>query len=124
MNLKNLFTFHAFITLAASLVLLFLPASIPATIQIKLQKDAFILSYFLASAEIALAYLSYNARNAAAITQVLISKTFIVFHSITACVELYAYTQGTSYAILFNVLLRIMISFLFFWYGVYKSKHT
>ena len=52
---------HGLVTLAAAVVLAVLPAAIPATVGIELEPDAYMLSYFLAAAELAIAMLSLGA---------------------------------------------------------------
>jgi hypothetical protein len=50
---------HALITAAAGVVLVFWPAAIPATIDVQLRPDEYILCYLLAAAEFAIATISW-----------------------------------------------------------------
>jgi hypothetical protein len=47
MNINKLLTFHAIITLAAGLVLIVYPPLIPATVNIELHQNQFLLSISL-----------------------------------------------------------------------------
>lgn len=123
MVLKILFTVHAIVTLAAGIVLMAAPAFIPSTVNIQLPKDAFLLSYFLGAAEIALAFLSFFAgrlKNAEAIR--LVACCFVVFHLLTAATEVYAIMQGADKGLWANVLVRVLVSSLFIYFGVYKVR--
>jgi hypothetical protein len=123
MNLKRLFIIHAIITFAAGIVLIVSPAAIPHTVDIGIQPDQNLLCYLLGAAELALAYLSFQARSIEdPKIRRLISMTFIVFHGSTAAVELLAFSEGTDSKILVNVFLRVIIMFLFFFYGIRKLK--
>jgi hypothetical protein len=121
MNLYRLLTFHAIITLAAALVLIFAPAGIPATVGIKVEKDQFLLCYFLAAAEIAIAYLSFYGRKISDPEFIhLIVVTMIIFHASTLLLESYAMAKGLSNKILANIFARILIIGLFYYYGIMK----
>jgi hypothetical protein len=121
--LKGLLTIHSVITLGASLVLIIAPTLIPGTVNIALSPDQYLLCYFLAAAEIGIAYLSFFARKIDDRRSLqVICSTFIVFHISTAGLELLALTQGLNTNIISNVILRIIISFLFWYYGIYKIK--
>jgi hypothetical protein len=123
MTLRTLLLFHAFVTFTAGIVLILFPALIPSTIGVTVKQDVYILSYFLGCAEIALAYLSYVSRKIEDIKVLgLVCWTFIVFHISTACMELYAMSQGVDSKIFLNVVLRIIISTLFFYFGLTKRS--
>lgn len=122
MNLSRLFVIHAFITLLAGIVLIISPGLIPATVNITLQPNQYLLCYFLGAAEIAIAYLSFHSRKVSdPKTLNLLVNTFIVFHLATAAVEIYDYLQGGSIKLWANVLLRVIISLLFLFF-LRKSK--
>lgn len=119
MNLRKLFIIHAIITLAAGVVLVVAPGAIPGTVGIALSTKGYLLCYFLGAAEIALAMLSFGARNvrdAAALR--LIVWTFIVFHGLTGVLEVYALYQGGSSGLWANVGLRVLAVGLFAYYGL------
>ena len=59
--LRALLIAHGVVTLAAAVALAAVPAAIPATVGIALQPDAFMLSYLLAAAELAIGILSLGA---------------------------------------------------------------
>lgn len=121
MNLTRLLIVHALVTLAAGVVLIVAPGLIPSSVHIRLSSDANLICYLLGACEISLAVLSYSGaklRDAQAIR--LICATFIVLHGLTAVVELYAFTQGTSVKIWSNIVLRIAVIGLFWYYGFIK----
>lgn len=123
-GLKIIFILHACITLAAGIVLIFAPAYIPARVNIRLNPEAYLLSYFLGAAEIALASLSFFAsrlKSSAAIR--LIASCFALFHFLTAMTELYALTKGADSSLWANVLVRFVVSALFLYFGLYKLKN-
>jgi hypothetical protein len=125
MNLKRLLIFHAVITLAAGVTLVIAPGLIPSLVGIHFNKDAYFLSYLLAGAEFAIAFLSYRGttvKNSRALY--LLVQTFIVFHATTALLELYALIQGFDARIWFNVAGRALIVGLFWYYGFVKSNST
>lgn len=125
MNLKILLIAHAIITLAAGVVLIVSPGLIPSAVNLQTPKDAFLVCYLLAASEIAFAILSFSARNIADLKSLrLISITFIILHMSSAVLEVYDYSNGLSGKIWSNVLLRIIVSILFYYYGVYKLSST
>ena len=123
MNLQKLLLAHALVTLAAGIVLIVTPALIPATIHIQIRAEEFLLCYFLGAAELGLAYLSFFGRTIKDNHALqVISKTFIAFHSVTGALELYALQKGVSSKLIGNIVLRLVIVVLFFYYGVYKNR--
>jgi hypothetical protein len=124
MNLSRLLIIHAIITLAAGIVLIAAPELIPQTVNIRITKEQYLVCYLLGGAEIALAFLSFFARELTDLKSLrLISVTFIVFHAATAMVELLAFMSGTSEKVLVNVLLRQIFIVLFWYYGIKKQQH-
>jgi phosphate starvation-inducible membrane PsiE len=122
-SLKRLFLMHAIITLAAGIVLIVSPAFIPATVDMVISPQQSLLCYFLGAAEIALAYLSFMGSRISDVKSLrMICMTFIIFHGLTALVELLSYTEGINKNILANVLARLMIVGLFMWLGIHKLK--
>lgn len=123
MNLQKLFFLHAVITLAAGIVLMVVPAFIPATVNINITPNEYLLCYFLAAAEFAVAYLSFSSRKIKDKYSLrIISISFIVFHTTTGLLEAYALMQGVSSKIVGNIVLRIIVVILFYYYGVFKTK--
>jgi len=106
---------HGIITMAAAVVLAVLPAAIPATVGISIDVEGWLLSYFLAAAELAIALLSLGAvrlGNAAALR--LIFDVFIVFHLSTAALEvLYLALTEVTPVLVANVAIRMVASALF-----------
>lgn len=121
MNIYKLLTFHAIITLAAAIVLVVAPSFIPKTVDIEIQHGQFLLCYFLAAAEFALAYLSFYSRkiNDRAIMR-LITITIIIFHASTFLLELFALSNGLSTKIIANIVARVIIIVLFYYYGIVR----
>lgn len=123
-GLKIIFISHAWITLAAGIVLIAAPAYIPGMVNIRLNPEAYLLSYFLGAAEIALAFLSFFAcrlKSSEAIR--LIASCFALFHFLTGMTELYALTEGADSSLWANVMVRFVVSGLFLYFGLYKLKH-
>lgn len=112
-------------TFAAGIVLIVTPASIPKTMGIQLTPDAYLLSYFLGAAELSIAYLSFFSRdltNKDAIKIILYA--FIVFHLSTGGLEVFAFFQGVDVKIIINVILRIVISALFYFLGIRNDRKS
>ena len=123
MTLSKLFIIHSLITLGAGIVLIVTPQLIPGTVDIHLEKNSYLICYLLGATEIALAFLSYFAKNISDLNALrLISLTFIVCHAVTAIVEVYAFLQGLSASVWANVALRLVVIFLFWYYGLHKNK--
>lgn len=123
MILKKLLIAHAFVTLAAALALVVTPKLIPKTVGIRLNPDAYLLSYFLGAAEISIAYLSFFAARLKSIEALrLICVSFVIFHLSTAALEAYAFSQGVSALIWGNVALRMVISAAFVYFGIWKIR--
>jgi hypothetical protein len=110
---------HGIITLAAAVVLAVLPATIPATVGIELEPEAYLLSYFLAAAELAIAMLSLGATrltDPAAIG--LIVAVFVVFHVSTAALEVaYLAFAPVTGVLIANMAVRVVAAtiFVFAW---------
>jgi hypothetical protein len=114
--LRVLFIAHGVVTLAAAVVLAVLPAAIPATVGIAIDPEAFLLSYFLAAAELAIALLSFGAARLTDVPALrLIVTVFIVFHLSTAVLEVvFASFTAVSPVLLANIAIRIAAAALFF----------
>lgn len=118
MNLRKLLLIHAIVTLAAAVVLVVAPAAIPATVNVPLLPEQYLLCYFLAAAELAIAFLSFAGRNLQDKQATrLIVQSFILFHAATGLLESYALLQGISSKIIANIGLRVVIVLLFYRYG-------
>jgi prepilin signal peptidase PulO-like enzyme (type II secretory pathway) len=123
MALKRLLIFHALITLLASLVLVIFPALIPGTVGIKLAASHSVLCYLLAAAELSMAFLSWQARRLKDVPALqIIIYTFIIFHLATAALEMYALMQGIDKALIGNIAARMVISALFYYWGIVKIR--
>lgn len=118
--LKVLLLLHGLVTLAAGLVLIFLPPAIPRMVNIAISHNEYLLCYLLGAAELGIAFLSLFSRQLKDKASLrLISASFIIFHIASGGLEAIAFANGASQAILFNILLRLFISFLFWYYGLY-----
>jgi len=105
---------HAVITAAAGVVLVAAPAAIPAAAGIMLPAPAYLLSYLLAAAEFAFAFLSFwGARTRHAPTLRAIVLAIIVLHAASALLELLAIAQGTAFVLGANVVVRVIVIALF-----------
>jgi len=120
--MKTILTIHAIVTFAAGILLVVKPEAIPQTVNIQLTEQSYLLCYFLAAAEIAIAYLSFAARRLTGTTELrLILNTFIIFHLCTAGLELFALSLGINGKIIANVLLRLGISIVFVYLGYFRK---
>jgi hypothetical protein len=124
-NLKILLTIHAIVTLAAGVVLIIAPTAIPKTVDIHISPEEYLLSYFLGAAELGIAYLSFYSRkiNDKYALRVIIA-TFIVFHTATGMLEIYGLLQGVSFKIIGNIILRLVVIGLFYYYGIIRAKYN
>lgn len=113
--LRVLLIMHGVVTLAAAVVLAVAPANIPATVNITLEQQGFLLSYFLAAAELSIGLLSLGAArlsDRAALR--LIVAALVVFHLATGALEiLYISFTTASGTLLFNVVTRFVAAALF-----------
>lgn len=124
MNLKRLLLIHAIITFAAGILLVTSPATIPQTVNIQLSSNQYLLCYFLGAAEFAIAYLSFFSRSIKdnhALRIIVI--TFIVFHAATGILELVGLYRGIQPGIIANIILRVIIVVLFYYYGISKETN-
>ena len=118
MNLSRLFFLHGLVTFLAGLVLIAVPSAIPSAVDIAIQKDSYLICYLLGAAEVAIAFLSFAASRFTDLKSLrLIIYTMIVFHAGTSAVELLAIQQGESSKLWVNVVIRIVVIFLFLYYG-------
>ena len=123
MNLSRLFVLHAVITFIAGVVLIVAPELIPGAVGITIDPSIYLVCYLLGASEIAIAFLSYYAKNLTDPSALrLIALTFVVFHATTAIVEVFAFMQGVSAAIWSNVALRVAAAALFGYYGLRQSS--
>lgn len=119
--LKIILIVHAIVTFLAGLVLVISPELIPKMVNVSISKNQYIICYFLAACEYAIAYLSFKTtilKDFDAIKIILIS--FIIFHLATAILEVLALQNGVSKVLILNIVLRIIISFLFFIFGILR----
>jgi hypothetical protein len=115
-GLRRLLVIHGFVTLAAAIVLAVAPGVIPRTVGIHLAPQAYLMAYLLAGAEFGLATLSFaGSRLTDPQGLRVIVWSCIAFHASSGILELYAYMQGVSAAILGNLVARGGIILLFAW---------
>ncbi len=107
---RAVFVIHGVVTIAAAIVLAVFPAAIPSTVGIAMEPDAYLLSYFLAAAELGVGVLSIGTarvKDAAAIR--LIAASFAVFHGATAILEaVHLMTNGANGILVANLVLRVI----------------
>lgn len=121
--MKILLLIHGLITLAAALMLIFFPATIPSIININVQPEQYLICYLLGAAELAisiLSILSIRIKEAAALK--VITLTIIVFHSTTALLEMYSIYNGANTILWANVFVRAIVVFLFAYFGFNMRK--
>ena len=112
--LKILLTIHAVITFLAGLALIIFPELIPKSVDVYISKNQYLLCYFLAACEISIAYLSFQATKIQDTKALkIILNSFIIFHLATAILEVYSLKFGVSVMIVFNIILRFVISTIF-----------
>ena len=121
-GLKITLIIHAIVTFMAAIVLIVAPTLIPKTVDITLNHDQYLLSYFLGAAELGIAYLSFQCKT---ITDKFALKTiiysFIIFHAATGLLEIYGLTaQELTSKIIGNIILRIVIVALLFYFWLNK----
>jgi hypothetical protein len=123
-GLRIVFGIHAALTFAAFVVLVVRPTAIPGRVGIHLEPPAYLVCRLLAAAELGLSVISWGARTITDVKALrLIITTFIVFHSASGLLEIYAFTKGLSPAIWANVGLRMVVVALFVWYGKSLAQH-
>ena len=122
MNLSKLLLIHGIITFVAGIVLIVSPGLIPAAVGVHMDPGAYIICYLLAASELSLAVLSFYGRGLTDVKALhVIVLACLVLHISSAILEVYAYAKGLSAGIWWNVLLRIIITILFVYYGFYKT---
>jgi hypothetical protein len=115
-GLRALLVVHGCITLAAAIVLAVAPGLIPGLVGIQLEPSAYVLAYLLAGAEFGLAVLSFGGSRLSDVRALrLIAWSCIACHGSSGVLEVVAYAQGASTAILANVVARAVIVGLFAW---------
>jgi len=115
-GLRALLVVHGCITLAAAIVLAVAPGLIPGLVGIQLEPSAYVLAYLFAGAEFGLAVLSFGGSRLSDVRALrLIAWSCIAFHGSSGVLEVVAYAQGASAAILANVVARAVIVGLFAW---------
>lgn len=116
---RIVFVAHGVVTLAAAVVLAVFPAVIPAAVGVVVGPDEFLLSYFVAAAELAIALISIGAArltDPAAIR--LIAAGFALFHLATAALEVVHLARiGLDVVLIANVVVRVVAGavFLLIW---------
>lgn len=119
--LKILLIVHAIVTFLAGLFLVIFPELIPKMVDVSVTKNQYILCYFVAACEFAIAYLSFQTAKIKDFNAVrIILNSFIIYHSITAILEVFVLKNGESKVLILNIVLRIIISFLFYIFGILR----
>jgi hypothetical protein len=103
----------------AGVALIVAPELIPGAVGISIDPSGYLVCYLLGASEIAIAFLSYYAKNLTDPPALrLIALSFVVFHAVTAIVEVFAFMQSVSAAIWSNVAIRILAVILFAYFGL------
>ncbi|SDQ35248.1 hypothetical protein [Quadrisphaera sp. DSM 44207] len=106
---------HGVVTLAAAVVLVVLPAAIPAIVGISMRSNEYLLSYFLAAAELGIGALSLTVprmHDASAVW--LIALSFAAFHGATAILEVvYMIMEEASAVLIANIVVRVIATVAF-----------
>jgi hypothetical protein len=124
-GLKILLAIHGIATVAAGSVLIIAPGWIPATVNIVIDPGTFLVCYLLASAELAIGFISFAALFLKDLRSLqIICTMFIILHASAACLELYALSKGVSTKIWTNIMARIVIILLFTYFGLYKNRRN
>jgi hypothetical protein len=119
MTLRILFGIHAILTFAAGVVLVVAPSAIPGMVGIHIEPGAYLLCYLLAAAEFGVSALSWGARSVTDVRALrVIVIAFIVLHSASGLLEIYAFACGLTRAIWGNIALRVIAVALFTYYGL------
>lgn len=108
---------HALITLAAGVMLIAAPSLIPSVLGLAVDETGVLLAYFLGAAEIALGFLSAMTASVqdGRLLRIAVA-TFILFHALTAGVEvLWMVRAGVSGALVANIVMRIAAIVIFIW---------
>ena len=110
-----IFIVHGAVTLAAAIVLSVFPAAIPATVGIAIDSREYLLSYFLAAAELGIGLLSLSASRLRDPTALrLVAVSFAVFHAATALLEVaYVLAEGVSGVLIANIVVRVIAALAF-----------
>jgi hypothetical protein len=123
MTIRLLLIIHAFITFIAAIVLIVSPGFIPRAAGIGLAENSYLICYLLAAAELAIAWLSFAARNISDAKFLrLLSIAFIIFHFSTAILELVYILDNYNVNVLANLVIRLILVILFFFYGVKRTS--
>jgi hypothetical protein len=108
---RGVFVVHGMVTLAAAVVLAVFPAAIPRTVGISISPDEYLLSYFLAAAELSIGLLSLAAvrlRDSGAVR--LIALCFVALHGATAVLEVvYSLNEGANGVLTANIIVRVIV---------------
>lgn len=112
---RIIFIVHGVVTLAAAIVLAVFPAAIPSTVGLSIGSGAYLLSYFLAAAELGIGVLSLGAAHLSDPTAIrLIAVSFAAFHAATAILEtVYIVIEGASAVLIANIVVRVIAAVAF-----------
>ena len=119
MNLRLLFLINAVATFAAGVVLFVWPELIPGIAGIQLDRSAYFVCYLLGASEFAvtaLCLLSLTSPDIAGLRSAVWS--LVMFHTASGAAGVYAIAQGAAPGIWWNVVLRVLMVFLFVRYGL------
>lgn len=125
MTLQRLFRLQSVLTFATFMVLVISPTTIPASLGIQLKADHYFLSYSIAAAELAIAYLSLAGSHLHDDQSLrLIARFFLVFHATIGVFALYTVGQGGSGSLMGNAIFRFVIAAVFYYYGIVRQRFS
>ncbi|MGZ4937445.1 MAG: hypothetical protein ACXVIF_03645 [Halobacteriota archaeon] len=124
-GLARLFLLNALFTLAGGIILLVAPNQLSQLVGVHIDPNTYFVYYLLSVASLSLAVPSFfgivltdvNALRA-------LSWTFLVFHASSAGVAVYAFARDLSAAVWANILVHVLFSILFVYYGLMRTSES
>jgi hypothetical protein len=125
MNLKRLFLIQAVATFGTFLLIFINPIAIPQSLGLQMHPDLYILMYLIVANELAIAFLSFSFRKIDDKKYlILVSSFFMIFHLTTAIACIYAIYKGAPNQLLANIIFRILMVGVLYYYGIHQNKTT
>ncbi len=122
MNLARLLLINAIATFAAGIALFVAPDLIAGAVGIRIDPDAHFLAYLLGASEFGIAALGYFGSGLTDVQALrIVTLTFIVFHAASGVAGVYAFAQGVSAAVWWNVVVRVLMVGAFIYYGLVRT---
>jgi hypothetical protein len=125
-TLRAVFFVHGLITLAGAVVLVAFPTAIPSAVGITLERPDYLLVYLVATAELAVAVLSFGAiRITDWVALRLIVTTLVVLHAASGILDVVYMTLTEPKATMIsNTVLRfaVVVVFLIVWWAAGRHQ--